>query len=70
MTVPNQFAALPCCKRARLQQGAAALRFADEERAIELAPGDCLYIAPHRRHRVDRTTAGQPTVWLAVHFPA
>ncbi len=53
-----------------LLQGAAALRFADEEHAIELAPGDCFYIAPHRRHRVDRTAAGQPTVWLAVHFPA
>jgi len=49
--------------------GAARLRFADEPTDRNLQPGDWLYIAPHRRHRVEWTEAMPPTVWLAVHFP-
>ena len=48
--------------------GAALLRFADEEEPRRLGPGDCLDIAPHRRHRVEWTDPTQPTVWLAVHY--
>jgi cupin 2 domain-containing protein len=67
-----------------LVQGAAVLRFEDEQareaqepqEAQEtqeavvrtLAPGDHLYIAPHRRHRVEFTQANPPTVWLAIHI--
>ncbi|MBI2309206.1 MAG: cupin [Rhodocyclales bacterium] len=51
-----------------LLQGAAGLRFADEPAAQALRPGDWLYIAAHRRHRVEWTAAGEATVWLAVHF--
>ncbi len=51
-----------------LLQGAARLRFADEASGRTLAPGDWLYLAPHRRHRVEWTAAGETTVWLAVHF--
>ena len=53
-----------------LLAGAARLRFADEAEARELAPGDFLDIAPHRRHRVEWTLPGQPTIWLAVHYAA
>ena len=51
-----------------LLAGAARLRFADEPEARLLAPGDWVEIAPHRRHRVDRTDPAQPTVWLAVFY--
>jgi len=51
-----------------LLAGAATLRFADEESARELAPGDWLLIEAHRRHRVERSAAGQATVWLALHL--
>lgn len=53
-----------------LLSGAARLRFADEEIARELRPGDWLDIAPHRRHRVDWTEPGEATVWLAVYYAA
>ena len=49
-----------------LLAGAARLRFADEPGARLLAPGDWLEIAPHRRHRVDWTDPGGPTIWLAI----
>ena len=51
-----------------LLAGAARLRFADEKEARHLGPGDCLDIAPHRRHRVDWTDPAVPTVWLAVFY--
>jgi cupin 2 domain-containing protein len=49
--------------------GAAQLRFADGA-VSRLKPGDWIDIAPHRRHRVDWTDPQQPTVWLAVFYPA
>lgn len=52
-----------------LLQGAARLRFADETDERILAPGDWLYVAPRRRHRVEWTDTAAPTVWLALHFP-
>jgi len=52
-----------------LLQGAARLRFADEDTARELLPGDFVAIAPHRRHRVEWTAPDQPTVWLAIFYP-
>ena len=53
-----------------LLSGAATLRFADEAAARSLRPGDWLYIAPGRRHRVESTAAATPSVWLALHFSA
>jgi cupin 2 domain-containing protein len=50
-----------------LLQGAAALRFDDHPEPVTLRPGDWLFIRAHRRHRVDWTGTGEPTVWLAVH---
>lgn len=46
--------------------GSADLRFADEAEPRHLVAGDAVLIAPHRRHRVERTDS--PTVWLAIHF--
>jgi cupin 2 domain-containing protein len=51
-----------------LISGAARLRFADEAESRELAPGDSLHIAAHRRHRVEWTDPHSPTVWLAVFY--
>ena len=53
-----------------LLAGAARLRFEDEAAARSLEAGDCVDIAPHRRHRVEWTDPTQPTVWLAVHYTA
>lgn len=49
-------------------RGEALLRFEDEAAPRRLGPGDCVNIAPHRRHRVEWTDPAQPTVWLAVHY--
>jgi len=51
-------------------QGAARLRFEDSPEPLPMAPGDCIDIAPHRRHRVEWTDPDQPTIWLAVHYAA
>ncbi|WP_342593609.1 cupin [Ancylobacter gelatini] len=51
-----------------LVSGEAWLRFEDEAAPRRLLPGDHLLIAPLRRHRVDETAAGMPTVWLTVWF--
>jgi cupin 2 domain-containing protein len=48
--------------------GEARIRFEDESAPRVLRRGDCLEIAPHRRHRVDWTHPTEPTVWLAVHY--
>lgn len=50
-----------------LLRGAAVLRFAADDRRLELAPGDWVEIPAHARHRVEWTDPTQPTVWLAVH---
>ena len=49
-----------------LLSGAATLLFADGER-VELAAGDALLIPARTRHRVERTSADPPCVWVAVH---
>ena len=51
-----------------LLSGAAALRFADENDARLLQPGDWLLIPARRRHRVEWTDGERDTVWLAVHY--
>jgi cupin 2 domain-containing protein len=51
-----------------LLAGAARLRFADEAGDRALAPGDCVTIAPRRRHRVTWTDPETQTVWLAVFY--
>lgn len=43
------------------------MRF-EGEQPIELRPGAFVNIPAHRRHRVERTAPGQPTIRLAVHY--
>jgi len=52
-----------------LMAGAARLRFSDDDRPVELRPGNWVHIPAHRRHRVEATQADPPTVWLAAFFP-
>jgi cupin 2 domain-containing protein len=49
-------------------RGAGRLRFADEAQPVEMLPGDFVNIPAHKRHRVEWTTADEPTIWLAVHY--
>lgn len=51
-----------------LLSGAAGLRFEHEHHTRLLAPGDCLDIPPHSRHRVEWTAPGTATIWLAVFY--
>src|SRR5687767_14386343 len=51
-----------------LLAGAARLTFEGDPEPVELTPGSHLHIPARRRHRVDWTDAGRPTVWLAIHY--
>ncbi|HEY2826151.1 MAG TPA: phosphoribosylaminoimidazole carboxylase [Pirellulales bacterium] len=51
-----------------LMAGAARLVFEDQAEPVEMAPGSCVKIAAHRRHRVDWTDPQQPTVWLGIFY--
>ncbi|MBI1312753.1 cupin domain-containing protein [bacterium] len=51
-----------------LLSGAARLRFESSDSEHELQPGDYLLIPAHCRHRVEWTSADEPTVWLALHI--
>ncbi|MEM1057726.1 MAG: cupin domain-containing protein [Verrucomicrobiota bacterium] len=48
--------------------GQARLRLRDPDETRELKPGDWTLISAHRRHRVEWTAPGQPTVWLALFY--
>mmetsp|Transcript_4155 Transcript_4155/g.6265 ORF Transcript_4155/g.6265 Transcript_4155/m.6265 type:complete len:109 (-) Transcript_4155:43-369(-) len=50
-----------------VMKGEACLRFDDGEDVI-LRTGDYLNIPSHVRHRVEWTTAGEETIWLAVFY--
>lgn len=52
-----------------LLAGSAKLRFGDETAARDLQPGDWVFIAAGRRHRIEQTDATKTSVWLAVHVP-
>lgn len=50
-----------------LLTGSAGLAVEGEpERRLE--PGDIALLPAHKRHRVEWTDEGSPTVWLAIHF--
>jgi cupin 2 domain-containing protein len=49
--------------------GHAELFFEGEAAPRSLGPGDYVLIPAKKRHRVESTTADEPTVWLAMHFP-
>lgn len=48
--------------------GEARLKFEEEADVRILKTGDFVFIAAHRRHRVEWTDAERRTVWLAVHI--
>ena len=48
-------------------KGAARLRFERNSSALDLKPGDYVWIPARCRHRVDWTTPSEATVWLAIH---
>jgi cupin 2 domain-containing protein len=50
-----------------LLRGSASL-WIDGDGERDLHPGDYRLIPAHRRHRVTRTAAHEPTVGLAIHF--
>jgi len=52
-----------------LLRGAARIQF-EGAAGVDLRPGDYINIAAHLRHRVEWTTADEPTVWLAIHYGA
>jgi cupin 2 domain-containing protein len=47
-------------------KGSARLRF--EDKVVEMKAGDFMDIPAHKKHRVDWTTPGEPTIWLEVHY--
>lgn len=49
-----------------LLQGEAEIRFADGS-VKALKAGDSLFLPAGLRHRVERTSANPPCIWLAVH---
>lgn len=51
-----------------LLTGEAGLLFENDPRVIIMKPGDYVHIPAHRRHRVEWTDPGQPTIWLALHY--
>lgn len=48
--------------------GAAKLQIEGEDQPREMGPGDFEHLPAHQRHRVEWTTAEEPTVWLAVFY--
>ncbi len=51
-----------------LLQGAADLLIEGEAAPRSLRPGDYVELPAHVRHRVERTLADGPTVWLAIQW--
>lgn len=51
-------------------KGRAGLEFEGEDGVTELGPGDFRNIPAHCRHRVAWTSSDEPTVWIAVFYPA
>jgi cupin 2 domain-containing protein len=49
-----------------LLRGEAGLRFEDMNELMEMRPGDHVFIAPNRKHRVEWTSDQEPTLWLAI----
>jgi len=50
-----------------LLTGHATLLFENGE-PLHLLPGDHITISAHQKHRVEATSADEPTVWLAVFY--
>ena len=48
--------------------GSAGLKIEGESEIRVMRQGDHIHIPAHRRHRVEWTDSGRPTIWLAVHY--
>jgi cupin 2 domain-containing protein len=68
VTSPGEWFDQPDDEWVVLLTGSATLAIEGEATFRELHPGDWLLLPAHRRHRVERTDATQPTIWLAIHF--
>jgi cupin 2 domain-containing protein len=53
-----------------LLRGEARLRLEGRADEFAMRPGDAVRLPAHCRHRVEWTTPGEVTVWLALHYPA
>lgn len=51
-------------------KGEATLLFDDNEKPMQINPGDFVNIPAHRKHCVESTSPNEPTVWLAVFYTA
>ena len=51
-----------------LFKGKAALLFKEQDRMVEMYPGDYIEIPAHTLHRVEWTSAEEDTVWLAFFY--
>jgi len=49
-------------------KGEARLLFEGDDEPITMRSGDHVLIPAHRKHRVEWTTAKEPTIWLAVFY--
>ncbi|MCH5377518.1 MAG: cupin domain-containing protein [Planctomycetes bacterium] len=49
-------------------KGNARLLFEGDDEPLVMKSGDYVLISAHRRHRVEGTSADEPTIWLAVFF--
>lgn len=47
--------------------GSATIKYFDGE-IFNLNPGDYLIIPAHQKHRVEKTSETEKTIWLAIHF--
>jgi cupin 2 domain-containing protein len=49
-------------------RGKAALLFKETNKVIKMSPGDYINIPAHTLHRIEWTSSGEDTVWLAIHY--
>ena len=48
--------------------GEARLRFEENDELVQMKKGDYVIIPAHTRHRVEWTSPGEDTIWLAIHY--
>ena len=49
-------------------KGAAALKFKNSKKIVEMMPGDYVHIPAHCKHRVEWTDPDVATIWLAMYY--
>jgi cupin 2 domain-containing protein len=66
-TPPGEWYDQPTDEWVSLLSGSATLQVEGEPAPRQLVPGDWIMLPAHCRHRVEATSATEPTIWLAVH---